>query len=205
MAWILAVLGALLFGRICIRWHDCGIACVSSASAGCLTGFGLSVLRTPSPMLAAGFLTCFAALLLLDSDSERPPGWLDEWRLTLHRLMPFAVFTAFLAGLSNLPLLLIPLACVLAALSQLSWHPWPDTVRLGLILTASAALGILFAPLSALWTDLFRGVLCASCLYVSGYRCLPLGHRLYPNKHILAVFFLFVFLICYYTNCNITT
>lgn len=205
MTWILAILSALLFGRICIRWHDCGIACVSSASAGCLTGFGLSVLRNSSPMLAAGFLTCFAVLLLLDSDPERPPGWLDEWRLTLHRLTPCAMLTAFLAGLSNLPLLLVPLACVLAALSRLSWHPWTDTARLGLMLTASAALGILAAPMLSSWIDLLRGALCAFCLYISGYHSLPLGHRLFPEKHMLAVFFIFVFFICYYTNCNIPT
>ena len=203
MDWSLALLGAMLFGRICVRWHDCGIACVCSASAGCLTGFGLSVLQTPSPMLAVGFFSGFAVLLLLDREPEHPQGWLAEWRLTLRHLMPYAVSAALLAGLTGIPLILIPLACVLAALSRLSWRPWTDTVWLGILLILSGFFGILAAPMLSAWNHVLRGMLCAFCFYLSGYRCLPLAYRLFPDRNLIAVFLIFVFLICHYTNCNI--
>ena len=203
MEWSLALLGAMLFGRICVRWHDCGIACVCSASAGCLTGFGLSVLQTPSPMLAVGFFSGFAVLLLLDGEPEHPKRWLTEWRLTLRRLMPYSVSAALLAGLTEMPRILIPLACVLAVLSRLSWHPWTDTVRHGILLFLAAAIGMLAAPLCSAWSCVLRGMLCACCFYLSGYRCLPIAYRLFLDRNIIAVFLIFVFLICYYTNCII--
>ena len=205
MDWSLAVLGALLFGRICVRWHDCGIACVCCACSGCLTGFGLSVLQTPTPMLAVGFFSGFAVLLLLDGEPEHPKRWLTEWRLTLRHLMPYAAVTALLAGLTGIPFILIPLACVLAALSRLSWRPWTDTVWLGILLILSGSFGILAAPMLSSWIHVLRGMLCAFCFYLSGYRCMPLAYRLFPDRNLIAVFLIFVFLICYYTNCNIPT
>lgn len=198
------VLAALLLGRICVRWHDCGIACVCSACAGTLTAAGLSVLRTPSPALAGSFLTAFCLLLLLDSEPEHPRFWLEEWRQTQCHLTPYAMLTALLAGLSETLLALIPLACIASALSRLSWRPLSDTVRLGVMLIAPAALGAIAAPYLTPWMNMIRGVLCAFTLYLTGFHLMPMAHRLYPGKQNAALFFLFVFLICCYTNCIIS-
>lgn len=203
MEWILAVLGALLLGHICVRWHDCGIACVCSACAGCLTAAGLSVLRTPSPTLFGSFLAGFSLLLLLDAEPERSHFWLEEWRMTLRRLTPYSILIALLAGLSKVPFALIPLACIASALSRLSWRSISDAVRLGAMLIVSAALGTIAAPYLVPWMNIIRGALCAFSLYLSGCHLMPMAHRLYPGRQTAALFFLFVFLICYYTNCII--
>ncbi|MDO5549107.1 MAG: hypothetical protein Q4F79_11580 [Eubacteriales bacterium] len=195
-----AVFPALVLGRLCVRWHDCGIAVVYSGSAGALTAIGLSVLRSPTPAMLPGFLLTLALALLSHDPGAEPLPWQAEWNRCLSHLLPWGTAAALLAGLTHNALPLLPIAGVAAILSRLAWLPIPHTARLGLLFFLTAALGFAASGLLSPWTDWLCGTLCGVCLCTAGFLILPLAKRLYPGLQNPALFCLSVFLTFCYTN-----
>lgn len=198
-----AVFPALLLGRFCVRWHDPGIAAVCSGCAGGLTAIGLTALSTPNPAMLPGFALVLVLALLFSDHRYEHLTWQAEWRLRLRHLLPWGLAAAALAGLTHTPCALLPIACVLALLSRLAWHPIRITAWLGLLLFLTAALGFTCSGLLSPWSPLLLGILSGICLCIAIFLFLPLAERLYPGWQNHTLFCLFVFLIFYYTNCNI--
>jgi uncharacterized membrane protein YfcA len=194
---------ALIVGRLCVRWHDAGIAAVCSSCAGILTAGGLSVLRSPQLSALPGFVLILLLVLMTNESSLVSCSWKTEWTERLRQLLPPCIAAALLAGLTVQPVVLFPVVCVPALLSRLAWQPLRAAIRWALALLLAAALGFSGSVFLSPWMGWIQGLFCGICLGTAVFAMLPLACRLYPSRQNRILFCLFVFLTTYYTNCII--